>query len=55
MISVTFIRTIVSYLCGYALGGGIIGIWLGVLADQMSRFIFATVRFKQGKWINIKI
>ena len=50
MISVTFIRTIVSYLCGYALGGGIIGIWLGVLADQMSRFIFATVRFKQGKW-----
>ena len=55
MISVTFIRTIVSYLCGYALGGGIIGIWLGVLADQMSRFILATVRFKQGKWINIKI
>lgn len=55
MISVTFIRTIVSYLCGYALGGGIIGIWLGVLADQMSRFIFATIRFKQGKWINIKI
>ena len=55
MISVTFIRTIVSYLCGYALRGGIIGIWLGVLADQMSRFIFATVRFKQGKWINIKI
>lgn len=55
MISVTFIRTIVSYLGGYTLGLGIVGIWFGVLADQMSRFIFATIRFKQGKWVKIKI
>lgn len=55
MISVTFIRTIVSYLGGYTLGLGIVGIWFGVLADQMSRFIFATIRFKQGKWLKIKI
>ena len=27
----------------------------GVLADHMSRFIFATIRFKQGKWVKIKI
>ena len=37
------------------LGLGIVGIWFGVLADQMSRFIFATIRFKQGKWVKIKI
>ena len=55
MISVTFICTIVSYLGGYTLGLGIVGIWFGVLADQMSRFIFATIRFKQGKWVKIKI
>ena len=55
MISVTFIRTIISYFCGYVLGLGIIGIWMGVLGDQVSRFIFATVRFKQGKWVKIKI
>ena len=55
MISVTFIRTIISYFCGYILGWGIIGIWMGVLGDQISRFIFATVRFKQGKWVKIKI
>lgn len=55
MISVTFIRTIVSYICGYTLGLGITGIWLGVLGDQISRFLFATIRFKQGKWIKIKI
>lgn len=44
-----------SYLGGYTLGLGIVGIWFGVLADQMSRFIFATIRFKQGKWVKIKI
>ena len=54
-ISVTIIRTAVSYFCGYTLGLGIVGIWLGVLGDQISRFIFASVRFKQGKWTEIKI
>lgn len=54
-ISVTLIRTGVSYLFGYVLGGGIIGIWLGVLGDQISRFIFASTRFKAGKWTKIKI
>ena len=55
MVSVTVIRTIVSYLCGYVLGWGIVGIWLGVLGDQVSRFIFASLRFKAGKWTDIKI
>ncbi|MCD8390916.1 MAG: MATE family efflux transporter [Firmicutes bacterium] len=54
-VSVTVIRTAVSYLCGYALGWGIIGIWLGVLGDQLSRYIFAAIRFKAGKWTAIKI
>ncbi len=55
MISVTVVRTIGSYLFGYVLDMGITGIWFGVVADQLSRFLFATIRFKQGKWINIKI
>lgn len=55
IISVTFIRTIFSYTCGYILGWGIIGIWMGVLADQVSRFLFGSIRFKQGKWTKIKI
>lgn len=54
-ISVTVIRTVVSYLGGYVLGFGIVGIWMGVLGDQISRFIFASVRFKAGKWTEIKI
>lgn len=54
-VSVTFIRTIGSYLGGYVFGLGIVGIWLGVLADQISRFLFASTRFKKGKWTQIKI
>ena len=55
MLSVTIIRTIFSYVCCYWLHWGIIGIWMGILADQVSRYIFASIRFKQGKWVNIKI
>ncbi len=55
IISVTVIRTVFSYMCGYMLGFGINGVWMGILADQVSRFIFGSVRFKQGKWTKIKI
>ena len=55
IVSVTVIRTVFSYLCGYMLGFGINGVWMGILADQVSRFIFGSVRFKQGKWTKIKI
>lgn len=54
-ISVTLIRTAVSYLFGYTFGFGIVGIWIGVLGDQLSRYVFATARFKAGKWVQIKI
>ena len=54
-ISVTFVRTFVSYFFGYVMNWGIAGIWLGVLGDQVSRFIFASIRFKAGKWVQIKI
>ncbi len=54
-VSVTIMRTLGSYIFGYALGFGITGIWLFVVADQLSRFIFASIRFRQGKWTEIKI
>ncbi|MCR5409478.1 MAG: MATE family efflux transporter [Lachnospiraceae bacterium] len=55
IIGVTIVRTGVSYLGGYVLGLGIVGIWSGVLADQVARFVLAAARFKQGKWTEIKI
>jgi len=54
-ISVTAIRTLFSYMCCYIFGWGIIGIWFGVLADQLSRYILAAFRFRKGSWLKIKI
>lgn len=54
-ISVTGLRPLASYLLCYTAGLGITGIWLGVVTDQISRFILTSVRFYSGKWINIKI
>lgn len=54
-VSVTLIRTAASYLLCYTVGLGIIGIWFGIVADQLSRYLFASIRFKQGKWTQIKI
>ncbi len=54
-ISVTIMRTAGSYFFCYVLNWGIIGIWMGVVADQLSRLILGSVRFKKGKWMQIKI
>lgn len=54
-ISVTLVRTLASYFFGYVLGWGLPGIWMGIVGDQLARFIMASIRFKQGKWTQIKI
>lgn len=54
-ISVTIMRTAGSYFFCYIMGWGIVGIWMGVVADQVTRLLLASGRFKQGKWMNIKI
>ncbi len=55
MICVTIIRTLVSYMGAYVFHLGIVGIWLGILADQIFRLIFSSIRYKKGNWISIKI
>ena len=56
LISVTIIRTVVTWaLAGGIFNIGLSGIWIGVLSDQLSRFILFTFRYLQGKWVNINI
>lgn len=55
IVSVTIIRTIVTYVLVNILHLGLTGIWIGVLSDQLSRFIMMSLRFKTGKWVDIKI
>lgn len=54
-ISVTLIRPSVSYLCAYMLHMGVIGIWLGIVGDQIVRLILTSWRFKSGKWTKIEV
>lgn len=53
--SVTLVRTVSSYFFGYVLDWGIVGVWMGVIADQATRLFLSATRFKQGKWTQIKI
>lgn len=53
--SVTIVRPLASYLFCYAMGLGLMGIWLGVLADQISRFVLTNWRFRSGAWTKVKI
>ena len=54
-ISVAFVRTVSSYVFCYGFNMGIYGVWLGILSDQVIRFICASIRFKLGKWVTLKI
>lgn len=54
-ISVTFVRTIASYVFCYVCGWGIYGIWMGIMFDQLCRLLFSSIRFRSGKWMGIKI
>lgn len=53
--SVTFVRTFSSYLLCYPLGLGVIGIWLGVVCDQLTRFLLTRWRFRSGVWTKVRI
>ena len=54
-VSVTLARTFGSYFFGYVLKLGIVGIWMGIVVDQLCRYTFSSTRFKKGKWTQIKI
>ncbi len=53
--SCTVIRTAVTLLTVPVLNMGLLGIWLGVVSDQFSRLIFMSLRFRQGKWLDMRV
>ena len=55
LISVTVIRTVMTLLLVAVFNLGLHGIWLGVLSDQLSRFLLMRRRFRQGKWGDLRI
>lgn len=55
LISVTLIRSLVTWGLTSVIALGLHGIWIGILSDQLSRFIFLSLRFKEGSWAKIRI
>ena len=54
-VSIAIIRTLVTILLVQVFHMGLDGVWIGILADQATRFTFVSLRFKQGKWVDLKI
>lgn len=54
-ISITFMRPVCSYTLCYLCGLGLVGIWMGIVGDQLLRLILTSWRFRSGKWTKIKI
>jgi putative MATE family efflux protein len=54
-ISVTILRPLASFVFCYTLGFGIVGLWLGVVADQFVRLALTTWRFSSGVWTKVKL
>lgn len=55
MVSVMVLRPVLIWFFAYALHLGLIGVWLASASDQSLRFILAWLRFKSGKWKEIKL
>lgn len=55
IISVTLIRSLVTIILVNVFHLGLIGIWIGIFADQFSRFVLLRHRFRQETWTEIEI
>lgn len=53
--SITLVRTACTCLLVLVFHWGLTGVWLGILADQTCRLVLAYFRFRQGKWVELKI
>jgi putative efflux protein, MATE family len=55
LISVAFVRPILTWALCYPFGFGLYGAWIALLIDQFFRFITSYRRFSGGKWASIAL
>jgi putative MATE family efflux protein len=53
LISVTVVRPLLAWFLCYPLGFGLIGAWIALFIDQITRYTISLWRFKQNKWSKI--
>ena len=55
LIAVTGIRTLSTLLLVSVFNLGLAGVWIGIMSDQLTRFLLMRRRFRKGAWVNLKI
>lgn len=55
LVCIVFVRPISAVLLCYPLGLGVVGAWIGMIFDQVVRLVMNTKRFKEKKWLQIKV
>lgn len=55
LISLTFIRPLMAWVCCYPLGLGLMGAWLAMIADHVIRTFLNACRCRGSKWLEIRI
>lgn len=55
LVSVTFLRPILTYLLAYTFQLGLLGAWVSVLLDQIARLYITRKRFVDAKWTLINV
>ena len=55
LITITLIRPLGTYVLAYGVGLGLVGAWLSIYMDQITRLVTSKYRFNQAKWIKIKV
>ena len=49
LISVTILRPVLTFILAYTFGLGLAGAWYSVVFDQMIRYVFSHIRFKNAE------
>lgn len=55
LLSVALIRPLSGWVLVYPLELGLMGAWIGLAFDQLTRLLLTRWRFQNDKWLNIKI
>lgn len=55
LISVTLVRPILAYLLCYPMGLGLMGAWMALFLDQITRFTLSFHRYHKGQWTKIHL
>ena len=55
LITITFIRPIGTYVLAYGVGLGLVGAWLSIYLDQITRLLTSKYRFNQSEWMKIQV